>query len=174
MDYTICYLEIFDEETNQWEYVTKTNDPETINIWHNNLESFFDEFNLNYLCIAIENRGSQTLFPKYKGLPLDCSETIRNSYYFHFEEVTICHSASYFNLVDILNFDYNKVIDLTKIAPNDLKIFYPEIYKGKQKEISFKEWFGANYFDELEFIRNRFYKYSKCRIVYFLFKIVID
>jgi len=79
MDFTICYLEVFDEETNLWEYVAKSDDPESINSWYNNLESFFDEFNLSYLFKAIENNEQVTLLDKYKGLPLDCSETIRYS-----------------------------------------------------------------------------------------------
>lgn len=174
MDFTICYIEVFDEDSNQWEYVTKTNEPETINNWHNNLESFFDEFNLSYLFKTIENKGQNTLFDKYKGLPLDCSETIRKSYDFYFEEVTMCHSASYFYLSEIFRFNYNKSFNLIEIAKKDLKIFYPEIYKSKRKEISYKNWLGVKYFEELKLIRNRFQKYHNGRIIYFLFEIDID
>lgn len=174
MDFTICYLEVFDEETNLWEYVAKSDEPESINSWFNNLESFFDEFNLSYLFKAIENDEQVMLLDKYKGLPIDCSETIRNSYYFYFEEVPMCHSASYFYLYELFNFDYNKSMNLGVIAKKDLKLWYPEIYKSKQEKISFNKWLGLDYFEELQLIRNRFYKYPKCRIIFFLYDIDID
>lgn len=174
MDFTICYIEVFDEDTNQWVYVAKSNEPETINNWHNNLESFFDGFNLSFLFKIIENKGQNTLLDKYKGLPLDCSETIRKSYDFYFEEVTMCHSASYVYLSEILRFNYNKSLSLIEIAKKDLKIFYPEIYNTKRNEISYKHWFGFKYFEELQLIKNRFQKYQNCRIIYFLFEIDID
>lgn len=174
MDFTICYLEVFDEETNSWEYVAKSDEPESINSWYNNLESFFDEFNLSYLFKAIENNEQVTLLDKYKGLPSDCSETIRNSYYFYFEEVSMCHSASYFYLYELLNFDYNKSMNLGEIEKKDLKLWYPEIYKSKQEKISFNEWLGLDYFEDLQLIRNRFHKYPKCRIIFFLYDIDID
>ena len=49
MDVAICYLEVFDEETTQWNYQCKSDNPEPINCWNNNLESFFDNFDLIFL-----------------------------------------------------------------------------------------------------------------------------
>ena len=95
MDFTMCYLELFVEETNQWEYVAKSNEPEEINNWYNNLETFFEEFNLSYLFRAIENSEQPTLLGKYKGLPPDCAKPIVNAYHFYFEEVSMCQNASY-------------------------------------------------------------------------------
>lgn len=174
MDFTICYLEVFDEETNLWEYVAKSDEPESINCWYNNLESFFDEFNLSYLFKVIENNEQPTLLEKYKGLPMDCLKPIVNAHHFYFEEVAMCHSVSYLNLSEVVSFDYNKSINLKEIAKKDLKLFYPEIYESKQSEISFNKWFGLEYFEELKLIRNRFNKFSKCRIIYFLYDIDID
>ena len=57
MDFTLCYVEVFDVETNRWEYVAKSNEPEEINHWYNNLETFFEEHNLIHLFVAIENEG---------------------------------------------------------------------------------------------------------------------
>ena len=53
-------------------------------------------------------------------------------------------------------------------------LWYPEIYKSKQREISFNNWFGLEYFEELQLIRDRFHKYPKCRIIYFLYDVDID
>lgn len=112
MDYTICYLEVFDEEINQWEYSAESQNPEPVNCWFNNLDSFFEEFNLTYLFREIENNELPILFDKYKGLPTDCDNSIVNAYHFYFEAVSMCQNASYINLCELSKFDYNKTINL--------------------------------------------------------------
>ena len=173
MDFEICYLEIFDEETKQWYYKSKSDNPEPINCWYNNLESFFDSFNLFFLFRDINNQGLSNAVDKYKGLPIDCSEHIVKAHDFYFEEVNMCHSASYINLTDLLNFDYERIINLKEIAKKDLKLFYPEIIKSKKQTITHKEWLGEDFFIELQKTKQQFCNYSKCRLIYFLYEIDI-
>ena len=171
MDFTICYLEIFDEETNQWEYVANSKEPEVINMWCNNLESFFDEFNLSFLFTDIENQQEQVLFTNYKGLPTDCSTVIQHCYWFHFEEVKMCSQASFLNLYELLTFDYSKTISLKEISKTNLKLMYPEIYSTRKKSITHREWLGEEFFNELQKTNQRFVKYPNCRIIYFIYDI---
>ncbi|WP_293894781.1 hypothetical protein [Flavobacterium sp.] len=65
-------------------------------------------------------------------------------------------------------------MNLREIAKKDLKLWHPEIYKSKQKKISFNNWLGLDYFEELQLIKDRFHKYSKWRIIFFLYDIDID
>ena len=174
MNFSMCYLEVFDEETNQWEYVAKSNEPEEINNWYNNLETFFDDFNLFWLMVAIENEGQHPLFIKYKGLPVDCSKAVGYSYDFYFEEVSICQNASFVKLNDLFAFDYNQIINLTMISKKDLKRFYPEIYKRKEEVITHKEMLSEDYFTELYKTKQRFAKYPNCRCIYFVYEIDLD
>lgn len=174
MDYTICYLEVFDEETKQWEYVAESDDAEPINNWFNNLDSFFDRFNLSYLFIDIENKEHIPLLTKHKGLPIDCSKPIVNAYNFYFYEVKMCHSASYSYLSEILDFDYNKTINLKEIPNKDLELFYPEIHESKKQIISHKEWLGEDFFIELQETKHRFERYPNCRLIYFVYEIDFD
>ena len=171
MDYTICYLEVFDEETNQWEYVAESDDAEPINHWYNNLDPFFDRFNLSYLITAIENKEYLPFFTKYKGLPIDCSIPIVNAYNFYFYEIKMCQSASYSYLPELFDFDYNKTINLREISKKELKLLYPEIYESKKQIISQKEWLGEDFFIELNKTKQRFERYKNCRLIYFLYKI---
>ena len=173
MDFEICYLEIFDEETKQWYYKSKSDNPEPINCWYNNLESFFDSFNLFFLFRDINNQGLSNAVDKYKGLPIDCSEQILKAHDFYFEEVKICHSASYLNLTDLLNFDYKKTFDITEIAEKDILLFRFEINKSKKQFIPHKEWLGEDFFIELQKTKQQFCNHSKCRLIYFLYEIDI-
>lgn len=173
MDFTICYLEVFVEETNQWEYVATSNEPEDVNDWYNNLETFFDEFELTYLLRAIENTEQLMSLDKYKGLPSDCSKPIVNAYHFYFEEVNMCQNASYINLSELNNFDYSTTINVKEIAKKDLKAFYPEIYKSKKSIIPHNEWLGVDFFIELQKTNEHFCKYSDCRLIYFRLEIVL-
>ena len=174
MDFTMCYLELFVKETNQWEYVTKSNEPEDINSWFNNLETFFEEFNLSYLFRAIENNEQPLLLDKYKGLPPDCAKPIVNAYHFYFEEVSMCQNASYINLSELCVFDYNKTINLKEIAIKDLKLFYPEIYISKKQIITHKDWLSEEFFIELHKTNLRFEQYPNSRLIYFLYEIDLD
>lgn len=171
MDFTICYLEVFDEETKQWEYVAKSDDAEPINNWCNNLDPFFDRFNLFYLFTAIENKKHFPLFTKYKGLPIDCSKPIVNAYNFYFYEVSMGQSASFIYLAELLEFDYKSSINLEHIAEIELELLYPEIYKSKKQTVTHKEWLGEDYFVELQKTRQRFGKYPNSRCVYFIYNI---
>jgi len=54
IDFTIYYLEVFDQKK-QFNYKCKCNNSEPINCWYNNLESFFDRFDLFFLCKEINN-----------------------------------------------------------------------------------------------------------------------
>jgi hypothetical protein len=168
MNETICHLEIFDEEIGLWEYVPVSSDPEPINCYYNNLEHFFSA-NLYYLFITLENEGTQSLFPMYKGLPVDCSEVIAKAYHFLSEEVRLCRNASYINLSDLFSFDYTKLFDLNDIGEKELEMLYPEIYESKKQSLTHKEWLGDDFFGELEAVKKRFDKYPKCRIVYFMY-----
>ncbi len=173
MDFEICYLEVFDEETKQWNYKCKSDNPEPINCWHNNLESFFDRFDLFFLFKDINNQWQSNAVIKYKGLPIDCSEQIVKAHHFYFEEVNMCQSVSYLNLTDLLNFDYEKTIDITEIAKKDILLFRFEINKSKKQTITHKEWLGEDFFIELRKTKQKFCNYSKCQLIYFLYEIDI-
>lgn len=174
MDFTICYLEVFDEDTNHWEYVPESEDAEPINCWYNNLDPFFDKFNLSYLVTAIENKEQPPLFTKYKGLPIDCSIPIVNAHHFYFQEISMCQSASYAYLSELLDFDYNKTINLKEIPKKDLELFYPEIYESKRQSIAHEEWLGKDFFLELQQVNQRFGKYSNTRFIFFVYEIDIN
>lgn len=174
MNSTICYLEVFDPETNQWEYVAKSDDAEPINNWYNNLDPFFNTYSAGYLFTATENKEHLALFVKFKGLPTDCSVPIVKAYDFYFHEITMCHSASYCYLSELLEFDYNKTINLKEIPEKDLELFYPKIYESKKQIISHKEWLGDNFFIELKETKQRFERYPNCRLIYFVYEIDFD
>ena len=170
----MCYLEFFDEETNQWEYVPNSSEPEPINHCYNNLEQFFGEFNLSFLFTDIENQEQKIVFDNYKGLPTDCSTIIQNCYWFHFDEVKMCSQASYLNLSELLSFEYGKTISIKEISKTNLKLLYPEIYSTRKKSITHREWLGEEFFIELQKTNQRFVKYPNCRIVYFIYDINLD
>ncbi len=171
MDYTMCYLEIFDKETNQWEYLPASQFPEPINLWYNNLDTFFDSHNLFFLFRTIENEGQSSLFTKYKGLPIDCSKPIKHAYYFFTEEVKVCFAVSFLKLSELFAFDYSKTINLKEISETELDLVYPDIYNIKKETITHKQWLGDDYFTELEQTRHLLDKYPGCRLVYFLYNI---
>ena len=174
MDFTICYLEVFDDETNQWEYVPESEDAEPINCWYNNLDPFFDKFNLSYLFTAIENKEQAPLFTIHKGLPIDCSLPIVNAQHFYFQEITMGKSVSFIYLAELLSFDYNSSINLEHIVPIELEMLYPEIYKNKKQTVTHKEWLGEEYFIELQITQQRFGKYPNSRFVYFIYKMDLE
>jgi len=45
----------------------------------------------------------------------------------------MCHSVSYINLTDLLNFDYEKTFDIAEIAEEDILLFRFEIKKSKKQ-----------------------------------------
>lgn len=171
MEYTMCYLEVFDEETKQWEYVTSSNEPEKINMFYNNLDEFFETHNLFYLVVAIENEGEQLLFTKYKGLPKTCSQTITNIYHFYFDSVKFCQHVSFIDFNELLTFDYNRLITFEKISKTDLEYLVPDIAIEKKMVITHREWLGEDFFIELYKTKQRFGKYSACRLIYFTHEI---
>lgn len=171
MNYTICYLEVFDQETNQWEYVPNNQEAEPLNHWYNNLDPFFDNYDVAYLLNAIENKEELALFTKYKGLPTDCSKEIAKAYDFYFHEITMCYGASYCYLSELLDFDYDKTLNLAEIPKKELEVGYPEIFESGKHEISYREWLGENFFIELQQTRQRFSKYVNSRLIYFFYKL---
>ncbi|OYU82515.1 MAG: hypothetical protein CFE24_15210 [Flavobacterium sp. BFFFF2] len=140
MDFVICYLEVFDEETTLWNYQCKSDNPEPINCWYNNLESFFDGFDVSFLFKELNNQVLSNAVATCKGLPIDCSEQIAKAHYFYFEEVQMCHSASYLNLTDLCHFDYEKSFDSAAIAEKDIILCQFDLDKNKQQFIPHKEW----------------------------------
>lgn len=172
MYFTMCHIEVFDEETNRWEYVPESSDPEEITIWYNNLDFFFNAFNLFFLFTAIENEGQLTLFNNYKGLPKDCSQPIANAHHFYFEEVPVGKHISFLTLSELFTFNYDQIINLNILVKKSaFKLIYPEIYKKKKQFISHKEWLGEKFFIELQKTKHRFDKYPDSRCIYFLYEV---
>lgn len=83
------------------------------------------------------------------------------------------HSVSYINLTDLLNFDYERTIDITEITEKDILLFQFEINKSKKQTITHKEWLGEDFFIELLKTKQKFCNYSKCRLIYCLYEIDI-
>lgn len=171
MTETLCFLEVYDEETDRWNYVSACPFPEPVNCWYNNLDPFFNSHNLYFLFRTLENEGQTSLFPKFKGLPLDCSETIEKAYYFHTEEVNMFYAASFTPLSALFTFDYSTTIDLREVPPVELELLYPQIDIVKKEIITLRQWLGYGFFTELEEIRHFLDKYPTCRLVYFLYKL---
>ena len=170
-----CYIEVFDEETKQWNYKFKSDNPEPINQWHHNLEQFFSGFYLAFLFEEINKQKDSNAVDKYKGLPTDCSEEIVKAYRFYNEEVEMCKNASsYLDLADLLHFDYEKTFHVAAIAEEDYCLYQFEFNKCKNPFIPHKEWLGEDYFVELQKIKLKFSTYSKCRLVYFVWEFFFE
>lgn len=168
-----CYIEVFDEETKQWNYMFKSDNPEPINQWYNNLEQFFGGFYLAFLFEEINKQKDSNTVDKYKGLPKDCSQEIVKAHHFYVEEVNMCERVSYLDLTDLLHFDYEKTFDIAAIAEQDYCLYQFDFNKYKKSFISHKEWQGEDFFVELKKIKLKFSTYSKCRLVYFVWEVFL-
>lgn len=170
MELTFCYLEIYNNETNQWECIYDANKPP--NLLHDcttyEVEPFFERTHLFYVLNKIECNSPLTLFPMCKGLPKDSSHPIVCEYYFWFNKMEICHSASYIDLKELIDFDYSKIFNLKEIHINVLKDYYPELVEKEKFLISYKEWLGQDYFTELQKLKH-LYENEKSRLIYFVF-----
>lgn len=169
-----CHIEVFDEETKQWNYKFKSENPEPINQWYYNLEKFFGGFDLAFLFEEINKQKDSNAVDKYRGLPTDCSEEIVKSYHFYNEEVNMCKNASYFDLTDLLHFDYEKTFNLAAISEEDYCLYQFDFNKSKKQFIPHKDWLGEDFFVELQKIKQQFSTYSKCRLVYFVWEVIIE
>jgi len=168
MDFTICYLEVFNDKSRQWKYFANSNDPAAINSWFNNLEPFFDEFNLYFLVkeIATEHQPSRSI--ANNGLPNDCSKIIEKAHHFYFEEVNVFQSITCHNLSNLLVFDYNKTINLMEVTNKELKRYFPKGFGKTKQTMTHKEWLGEDYFIALQKTKQRFRETAKCRLICFL------
>lgn len=165
-----CYLEIFDEETQQWEYVANPNQlPE--DLYYDQFFSDIDRESLFFFFKEMENQGELTLLTKWKGIPADASFSVTNNYYFYLENIKMCTDASYFYLNELFDFEYNLTIDLYKFPRHEYKNFKEYNYENKQinsqKHISFRNYLGDTFIEELNLLK-RFERYGNCRIIYFV------
>jgi hypothetical protein len=169
-----CYIEVFDEETKQWNYMFKSDNPEPINQWYYNLEVFFGGFDLAFLFEEIHKQKDSNAVDKYKGLPKDCSQEIVKAHHFYVEEVKMCERVSYLDLTDLLVFDYEKTFDVSVITEKEYCLYQFDFNKCKNPFIPHKEWLGEDYFVELQKTKLKFSTYSKCRLVYFVWEVDLE
>lgn len=164
-----CFLEVFDEKIGKWEHVYNPN--------KHHEELHYDEFfteidreSLFFFFQDLENQQKAVLFTKWKGLPNDVSNYVIKEYNHLVEEVQFCNSVSYFHFNDLLDFDYDSTFNLYKLPKWEYKNFKEYSYEdkliNKQKQISFRNYLGNSFFEDLNFIK-QFEHYGKCRIIYF-------
>lgn len=168
MDFTICYLEVLNDKTSQWEYVANSNVPKAINSWFNNLEPFFEEFNLYFLLQAIATEDQFNRSIVNNGLLHDCSKIIEKTHHFYFEEIKVCQKITCHNLSNLLVFDYNKTINLMEVTNKQFKRYFPKGFDKTKQTMTHKEWLGEDYFIELQRTKQRFGETVKCRLICFL------
>ncbi len=100
-------------------------------------------------------------------MPKDCSTQILSEYNFLYEP-NLCENASYIDFKELLDFDYNKIIDLNELSDNEINHYYPWLIEKTEYLVPYKELLGQNYFTELQKLK-LLYGNDKCRIIYFVF-----
>ncbi len=164
-----CFLEVFDEEIGKWEHVNNHNQqPEDLH--YGQFFTEMDRESLFFFFQDLENQQEAVLFPKWKGLPNDVSNYVKNQYNFLFEEVSMCNVVSYFNLDELLDFEYGTTFNLHKLPKWEYKNYMEYSYEDKlinnQKQITYINYLGNLFFEDLNFLK-QFERFGKCRIIYF-------
>lgn len=166
-NYYSCFVSGYNEITKQWNYYCD----------YPQLDEKVDEFfnsntnsNALFHCFRkIENQFRT--FEKFKGLPQNVSSDLQSRYNFLFEEVGVCLEASYIILHELIYFDYNQkfnIYTLPKFLYKGLKAYcYKDIDAGKERFISFRDYLGKTYFEELDYLQ-AFGDSCSVRIIYFV------
>ena len=170
MENALCCIEILNTETNLWECIYDKN-KQPIDLVNNCLkywvEDFFSEINLIHLLNKIEGNSQPTSIKNYKGLPNDCSTQILCEYNFLYVP-NLCENVSYIDFKELINFDYNKMINLNELPIDEIKHYYPRLMEKRGCLVPYKELLSQDYFTELQKLK-LLYGNDKCRIIYFVF-----
>ena len=181
MEVTYCFIEGFNKSSQQWEllfdkrslnydfsiFVSGYNEitkqqsyycsypelPEKIDTFFN---SDIDSHTLLHCFQKIENQSGTSA--KNKEIPQNVSPDLQSKYNFLFEEVGVCCEASGIILHELIHFDYNprfNIYTLPKYRFKELKEFCYEDFKARQEKfISYRDYLGKAYFEELEYLQS--------------------
>ncbi|ESU27653.1 hypothetical protein FSS13T_01220 [Flavobacterium saliperosum S13] len=194
MEVAYCFVEVFNKSSQQWELlfdernlnydfsifisgyneITKQQSyyysypelPEKTDVFFN---SDIDSHALLHCFRKIENQSRA--FNKKKGLPQNVSSDLQSKYNFLFNEIGICCEASCIILHELTHFDYDQLFNiysLPKYRFKELKTFcYEDLKAGSEKFISYRDYLGKAYFEELEYLQS-FEDSCSVRIIYFV------
>ena len=163
-----CFLEVFDEEIGKWEHVNNPNQqPEDLH--YGQFFTEMDRESLFFFFQDLENQQEAVLLTKWKGLPNDASNFVKNQYDFLFEEVSMCDVASFIYLNEFSDFEYDSTFNLYKLPKWEYKNYkeycYADKLKLSRKQISYKSYLGDVFFEDLNAIKS-YERFGKCRIIY--------
>lgn len=194
MEVVYCFVEVFNKSSHKWELIF---DKRSLNYDFSIFVSSYNEITKqqSYYCSYPElpektdtffNSGidSHTLFhcfqkienqhgnsTKNKGIPQNVSPDLQSKYNFLFEEVGVCCEASGVILHELIHFDYDQrfnIYTLPKYRFKELKEFcYQDFVANKEKHISYRDYLGKTYFEELEYLQS-FGDSCSVRIIYFV------
>lgn len=173
-----CFVEVFNKNSQQWEFIYNFNEkPEydnspTVSSYNGitkrrdyyycypelaeKVKNFFiintGALELLHCFKKIENRPIDC--EQWKGIPENASAKVKNDYDFLVGEVRACYGASHFYLYQLLHFDYDQTFDIYKLPQYEykqLKEYSCEDKKNnREKHLSYRDYLGKAYFDELE------------------------
>ena len=159
-----CFLEVFDEEIGKWEHVNNPNQhPEDLH--YGQFFTEMDRESLFFFFQDVENQQEAVLLTKWKGLPNDASNFVKNQYIFYLKKYPFVMWLPLFYLNEISDFEYDSTFNLYKLPKWEYKIIRSIVMQDKlkhnRKQISYKSYLGDSFFEDLNAIKN-YERFGKC------------
>lgn len=194
MEVAYCFVEVFNKSSQQWEllldkrkqyydyssfiggynemtqrwgyYYDYPELPEKADVFFN---YDINSHALLHCFKRVENPSSDN--KKIRGLPKNASQELQSKYSFLFEEVKVCCEVSHIILHELIHFNYDQkfnIYTLPKFLFKELKAFcYKDMDTGMERFISYQDYLGKPFFEELEYLQS-FGDSCSVRIIYFV------